>query len=58
MRPGAVNLRDAADVSDYLATHNGGQRWPGNESSPEYKTILDWIRGATLETEQPTTASK
>jgi HEAT repeat protein len=38
------------DVSDYLATHNGGQRWPGNESSWQYKTILDWIRGATLQT--------
>ena len=37
-----------ADVSDYLATHNGGQRWPGNESSWQYKTILEWIRGATL----------
>jgi len=23
-----------ADVSDCLAMHNGGQRWPGNESSP------------------------
>ena len=38
-----------ADVSDYLATHNGGQRWPGNESSWQYKTILEWVRGATLE---------
>lgn len=35
------------DVSDYLATHNGGQRWPGNESSWQYKTILEWIRGAS-----------
>jgi HEAT repeat protein len=38
------------DVSDYLATHNGGQRWPGNESSWQYKTILQWIRGARVET--------
>ncbi len=39
----------AGDVSDYTATHNGGQRWPGNESSPQYKTILEWIRGAELQ---------
>jgi len=39
----------AGNVADYLATHNGGQRWPGNESSWQYKTILDWIRGANLE---------
>ena len=38
----------AGNVADYLATHNGGQRWPGNESSWQYKTILDWIRGANL----------
>lgn len=37
------------DVSDYLATHNGGQRWPGNESSWPYKTILEWVRGATIQ---------
>jgi len=37
------------DVSDYTATHNGGQRWLGNESSPQYKTILEWIRGAELQ---------
>lgn len=37
------------NVGDYLATHNGGQRWPGNESSPEYQTILQWIRGARME---------
>ncbi|HYM09369.1 MAG TPA: prenyltransferase/squalene oxidase repeat-containing protein, partial [Bryobacterales bacterium] len=36
----------AADVADYFATHNGGQRWPGNEQSWQYKTILAWIRGA------------
>jgi hypothetical protein len=35
----------AGDVGDYLATHNGGQRWHGNQSSDEYRTILDWIRG-------------
>jgi HEAT repeat protein len=40
------------DVADYLATHNGGQRWPDNESSWQYKTILEWIRGARLETAQ------
>jgi hypothetical protein len=39
----------AGNVSDYLATHNGGQRWPGNESSWQYKTILHWIRGAGLQ---------
>jgi HEAT repeat protein len=39
----------AGDVSDYLATHNGGQRWIGNESSWQYKTILQWIRGARLQ---------
>ena len=40
------------DVSDYYATHNGGQRWKGNESGWQYKTILEWIRGARLETAQ------
>ncbi|HXF26933.1 MAG TPA: hypothetical protein VN610_06660, partial [Bryobacteraceae bacterium] len=39
----------AGNVADYLATHNGGQRWPGNESSWQYKTILQWIRGARLD---------
>ena len=39
----------AGNVADYLATHNGGQRWLGNESSWQYKTILDWIRGANLQ---------
>ena len=33
----------AGNVADYLATHNGGQRWLGNESSWQYKTILDSI---------------
>jgi len=40
----------AGNVGDYTATHNGGQRWRGNESSDEYRTILEWIRGATTET--------
>jgi hypothetical protein len=39
----------AGDVGDYLATHNGGQRWHGNEESDQYHTILDWVRGARLE---------
>ncbi|MGA8029856.1 MAG: HEAT repeat domain-containing protein [Bryobacteraceae bacterium] len=38
----------AGNVADYLATHNGGQRWPGNESSWQYNTILEWVRGAGL----------
>jgi hypothetical protein len=37
------------NVDDYLATHNGGQRWPGNETSWQYRTILQWIRGANLQ---------
>ena len=40
----------AGNVGDYLATHNGGQRWHGNESSWQYRTILEWIRGSRLET--------
>ncbi len=40
----------AGNVGDYLATHNGGQRWHGNEQSWQYHTILEWIRGARLET--------
>ena len=43
----------AGNVDDYLATHNGGQRWPGNESSRQYKTILEWIRGVRIDTTQP-----
>jgi hypothetical protein len=39
----------AGNVGDYLATHNGGQRWHGNESSDQYRTILGWIRGGRLE---------
>jgi HEAT repeat protein len=38
----------AGNVGDYLATHNGGQRWHGNESSVQYQTILEWVRGARL----------
>jgi hypothetical protein len=45
----------AGDVGDYLATHNGGQRWRGNESSEQYRTILEWVRGARI---QNVTASK
>ena len=40
----------AGDVGDYLATHNGGQRWHGNQSSDEYRAILDWIRGGRTQT--------
>jgi hypothetical protein len=40
----------AGNVGDYTATHNGGQRWQGNASSDEYRTILRWIRGAKTET--------
>jgi HEAT repeat protein len=40
----------AGNVGDYTATHNGGQRWHGNQSSDEYQTILQWIRGAKTET--------
>ena len=40
----------AGNVGDYLATHNGGQRWHGNEESWQYRTILEWIRGERLET--------
>jgi HEAT repeat protein len=39
----------AGDVGNYLATHNGGQRWQANQRSREYQTILEWIRGARLE---------
>ncbi len=40
----------AGDAGDYLATHNGGQRWPGNEQSWQFQTILQWIRGSQLHT--------
>jgi HEAT repeat protein len=46
----------AGNVGDYLATHNGGQRWPGNESSWQYKTILQWVRGAGLQASSNTPA--
>jgi hypothetical protein len=39
----------AGNVGDYLATHNGGQRWHGHESSEQYRTILEWIRGGRVE---------
>lgn len=39
----------AGDVGNYLATHNGGQRWQANQKSREYQTILEWIRGARLD---------
>jgi len=39
----------AGDVGDYLATHNGGQRWHANEASDSYRIILEWIRGGRLE---------
>ena len=39
----------AGDVGNYLATHNGGQRWQANQKSREYQKILEWIRGARLE---------
>ncbi|HEX5481115.1 MAG TPA: hypothetical protein VFZ08_00650, partial [Terriglobia bacterium] len=38
------------NITDYYASHNGGQRWKGNESSWEYKTILEWIQGAKVQT--------
>ena len=40
----------AGDVGNYLATHNGGQRWEGNEQSDSYRTILAWIRGGRADT--------
>jgi len=39
----------AGNVGDYQATHNGGQRWQGNESSEQYRTILEWIRGGRVD---------
>ncbi len=39
----------AGNVGDYLATHNGGQRWHENESSDQYRTILEWVRGGRLQ---------
>jgi HEAT repeats len=46
-----------ADASLYLGTHNGGERWAGNEASSEYQTILEWIRGAKTPTEPPSACS-
>lgn len=46
------------NVGDYLATHNGGQRWHGNESSPQYRTILEWIRGGRLQASNETPPGK
>jgi len=43
----------AGNVGDYLATHNGGQRWQGNESSWQYRTILEWIRGSRQQAAAP-----
>jgi len=43
----------AANVGDYLATHNGGQRWPGNETSWQYRTILQWVQGSQLQAAAP-----
>ncbi|MDE3179820.1 MAG: HEAT repeat domain-containing protein, partial [Acidobacteriota bacterium] len=37
------------NINDYYASHNGGQRWKGNQDSWQYKTILDWIEGARLQ---------
>jgi hypothetical protein len=45
-----------ADPTLYLGTHNGGERWAGNEASPEYQTILEWIRGARASTPLPASA--
>jgi len=42
----------AGNVGDTWPTHNGGQRWKGNESSDEYRTILEWIRGSRVENGQ------
>jgi len=44
----------AGNVGDYLATHNGGQRWHGNETSDQYRTILEWIRGGRLQAQNVT----
>jgi HEAT repeat protein len=45
-----TRLTDSAgNVGDYLATHNGGQRWQGNESSEQYRTIMEWVRGGRVD---------
>ena len=50
--PSASQCTPTAGENYVYATHNGGQRWKGNESGWQYKTILEWIRGARLETAQ------
>jgi hypothetical protein len=45
-----------SDPTLYLGTHNGGERWNGNEASPQYQTILEWIRGAKVSTPQTASA--
>jgi hypothetical protein len=47
----------AGNVGDYLATHNGGQRWHGNEASWQYRTILEWVRGGRLEASEEVVCS-
>ena len=48
-----TRLNDSAgDPNLYLATHNGGERWVGNETSAEYQTMLEWIRGVRLRTNE------
>jgi HEAT repeats/Squalene-hopene cyclase C-terminal domain len=42
-----ISTAESEGVAGAAATaHGGGQRWP--KGSPEYETILKWIRGATL----------
>jgi hypothetical protein len=45
-----------ADPTLYLGTHNGGERWAGNEASAEYQTILEWVRGAKASSVPPSSA--
>ncbi|MGH9674116.1 MAG: hypothetical protein ACRD44_13120, partial [Bryobacteraceae bacterium] len=45
-----VSPLDDEGVGDSQAlSHGGGPRWQGKQNSPEYQTILRWIRGARLE---------
>ncbi len=37
-----------SDGDVFRTSHNGGERWPGRTGSPEYQTILEWIRGGQL----------
>ncbi|HTV54824.1 MAG TPA: HEAT repeat domain-containing protein, partial [Terriglobia bacterium] len=46
------------NITDYYASHNGGQRWKGNENSWQYRTILEWIEGARLQTTAQNNAPK